>query len=267
MTKEIGNNTQHGDIIVLEWTFTPTDYFEESVNLESPDYTVTVDNGKIEARISAEVFEMKPTLKDTLHEKLNDLFLGVQLVEHRPYKLSKASMCRLHPDGRKDITVFPEPGLFALASGTADIIMKDKNGNVIVDSKRDRIRKKRELATLAKKYRGIDLTAASLLGSYKMALDEPNNELVHLYEIRDALSKRFRGAAAACNALDIPLEKWSRLGTLANFEPLKEGRHRGKNPGALRGATNSELEEGRNIATSFVEAYLLYLKRSSIGNS
>jgi hypothetical protein len=259
----MGNNIQYGDIIVLEWTFTPSDYFEESINLERPDYTMIIDNGKVEAKISAEVFEMYPTMKDIVHDKLNDWFLGAQLVAHKPYELSKASMCRLHQDGRKDITIFVEPGIVR-ASCTAEFTITDKDGNVIVDSKRDRIRKKKELAALAEKYRGSDPTAASLLNSYKMATNEPNNELVHLYEIRDGLSRRFGGGPAARHVLNLTSEKWSgkwsRLGTLANHEPLKQGRHRGKNPGALRDATESELEEARNIAKSFVEAYLLYLQ-------
>lgn len=261
------NNIQHGDIIVLEWTFTPSVYFEESINLESPDYTMIIDNGKVEAKISAEVFEMNPTMKDILHDKLNDRFLGTQLVTHKPYELSKASMYRLHPDGRKDkdITILLEPSIIRVSS-TAEVITTDKDRNIIIDSKRDRIRKKKELAALAEKYRGSDPTAASLLNSYRMAVNEPNNELVHLYEIRDALSKRFGDGSAAYHALNITSKKWSRLGMLANCEPLKQGRHRGKNPGALRNATEPELKEARSIASSFVEAYLLYLERSNVGN-
>ena len=193
-------------------------------------------------------------------------FLGAQLVAHKPYELSKASMCRLHPDGRKDITIFVEPCI-GRATCTAEFIITDKDGNAIVDSKRDRIAKKKELAALAEKYRGSDATAASLLNSYRMAVNEPNNELVHLYEIRDALSKRFGDDSAARHALNITSKKWSRLGILANREPLKQGRHRGENPGALRDATESELEEARDMAKAFVEAYLLYLERSNSGNT
>jgi hypothetical protein len=55
---------------------------------------------------------------------------------------------------------------------------------------------------------------------------------------------------------------WSRLGRLANSEPLKQGRHRGKSAGGLRDASESELVEARNIARSFVEAYLMYLDKN-----
>jgi hypothetical protein len=262
---EMNNQIEPYDIIVLEWSFSPPNYFEDSIRVERDDYEMIIENGRVEAKIHPNVFENNPTMKDDLTNSLNDRFLGVQLLTHEPYQLSKASMCRLHPDGRRDITVFAEPGIIRV-TGTAEIIITDKDGNVIVDSRRDRIEKKKQLSELAEKYRKSDPTVASVLNSYKMAVNEPNNELVHLYEIRDALSKRFGSESAACHALNISSQQWSRLGRLANHESLKQGRHRGKNPGALRDATESELMEARHIARAFVEAYISYLERSNTRN-
>jgi len=99
-----------------------------------------------------------------------------------------------------------------------------------------------------------------LLNSYKSAMNDPNNEFVHLYEIRDALSKKFGGENKACKALNISGPQWSQLGNLTNNPSLRQGRHRGKNPGTLRNATVEELTEARNIAFFFVEAYFKYLE-------
>ena len=258
----MNNQIEPSDFIVLEWSFSPPDFFEDSIHLERDNYEMTIENGKVVAKIKPPVFETNPTMRDDLTNSLNDRFLGVQLLTHKPYQLSKASMYRLHPDGRRDITVFAEPCVVK-ATVTAEIIITDKDGNVIIDSKRDRITKKKQLSDLSEKYRKSDPTVASVFNSYKMAVNEPNNELVHLYEIRDALSKRFGGESAARHALSISPQEWSRLGLLANHEPLKQGRHRGKNIGVLRDATESELIEARHIARAFVEAYILYLDRSN----
>ncbi len=94
-----------------------------------------------------------------------------------------------------------------------------------------------------------------------MAVNEPNNELVHLYEIRDALSTKFGGENAARTKLAISNANWSRLGQLANSAPLRQGRHRGKKVGELRDATESELKETRNIARNMIEAYFDYLEK------
>ncbi len=248
------------DVVVLEWTFSPSDYFEDEIRFKRDDYEMIIGKGKVEAKVAPDTYIKNSLMRDELHRSLDDRFLGAQLVAHKPYELSKSSMYHLHPDGRRDITVFPESCILTLAVGTVDIIVKDKNGNVISDSRKDRIEEKKTLSELVEKYRDSDPTAASILRSYKTAVNDANNELVHLYEIRDALSRRFGGESAACQVLHtISTTAWSRLGQLANNEPLRQGRHRGKNPGILRDATDAELTEARKIARQFVEAYLEFL--------
>lgn len=90
------------------------------------------------------------------------------------------------------------------------------------------------------------------------SVKDPDNELVHLYEIGDALAKKFGDAVRA--KLGITRAQWSRFGRLANNEPLRQGRHRGKNAGNLRDATEGELQEARGIARTMIEAYLQFLE-------
>lgn len=252
------------DLVLLEWNFNPKDYFEDEIHIVRDDYEMIIKDGVAEARINPEIYDKEHKMRDSLHQSLNDRFLGVQLLTHKPYKLSKASMHRLHPDGRNDVTVFPEPCVMTMTAGNVDIVVKDKDGRVVSDSRRDRIEKKKELAELAEMY-SSDTVAASLLVSYKAAVNDPENELVHLYEIRDALSKLFKGETPARKTLGLSASEWSRLGLLANNEPLKQGRHRGKSAGELRDASEKELVEARNIARNFVEAYLVYLDESNKG--
>ena len=95
-----------------------------------------------------------------------------------------------------------------------------------------------------------------MLRSYDAGVRDPTNELVHLYEIRDALSAKFGGESAARATLAITASQWSRLGQLCNNEPLCQGRHRGKTGEVLRDATEAELAEARGIARAMIEAYL-----------
>lgn len=249
------------DIVVLGWTYSPPDYFEEPIHISCNEYIMIIDHGKVEAKIKPEFYDKKHKMRDVLQDALNDRFLGVQVLTHKPYELSKASMYRLHPDGRKDITIFPEPGIIRVVSGTVDFVVKDKDGNIKSNSRKDRIEKKKEIADLAEKYRAKDPIVASLLNSYKSAVNDPDNELAHLYEIRETLSTKFGGEAQTRGTLGVSSSQWSRLGLLANNEPLKQGRHRGKSAGALRDATEGELKEARAIARTLIEAYLDYLEK------
>lgn len=251
------------DVVLLEWRFTPAKYFEDDICIERDNYKMVIKEGKVEAHINPSAYDKEHKMRDYLHQSLNDRFLGAQLVTHKPYELSKASVHRLHPDGRKDGTMFAETGMSFVVSATLDSVVKDNEGNIISDSRRDRINKKKELSELAEEYSSNDSVAASLLKSNNAAVKDPENELVHLYEIRDALSKRFSGEVQARNTLNLNASDWSRLGQLANSEPLKQGRHRGQSAGSLRDATEDELKEARNIALGFVEAYLVYLDANS----
>ena len=251
------------DIIVLEWSYTPPDYFEQPLHIVRDRYEIIIDSGKVEARINPEYYDKDHNLREELHDALIDRFLGVQILSHKPFELSKSSMYRLHPNGGRDVTLFPEPIVVRVSVGPADILVKDKNGNILSDTRRERIEKKAELADLAEKHRSANPVLEAMLKSYNASVNDPNNELVHLYEIRETLSKKFGGETVTREALGISRNEWSRLGQLANKEPLKQGRHRGKDVGQLRDATEGELKEARTIARALIEAYLKYLDRQS----
>jgi hypothetical protein len=246
--------------MVFEWTFSPLDYFEEAIEISRQDYTMTIAEGKVHAKVDSETYEADPGMRQRMHDALNDRFLGVQLLTHRPYELLRSTMLREHPDGRRDIFVEPEPARIVISAGTVDIQLVDKDGNVIADSKRERIERKMSLAELVSTYRSTDALLPSLLRSQAAAVRDPNNELVHLYEIREALSTKFGGGHTARATLGISATEWSRLGHLCNDEPLRQGRHRGKTGGALRDATEAELAEARSISRGMIEVYLRHLE-------
>jgi hypothetical protein len=210
-------------VIVLEWDFSPPDYFEEPIEISRHDYIVIIADGKVQAKIDSSVYEADPSMRQRLHDALNDRFLGVQLLSDRAYQLSKPTMTRVHPDERRDFFVEPEPERLKISDNLVDVRITDRHGNVISDSRQDRIEKKKSLAELVARYRSTDGLLDSLFRSYDAAVHDPNNELVHLYEIRDALFMRFGGEPAPRAAVGISSSQWSRIGHLCNSEPLRQG--------------------------------------------
>jgi hypothetical protein len=250
-------------VIVLEWKFSPCDYFEEVIEISRQDYSMTIADGQVHAKIASAIYEANPGMLHGLHDALNDRFLGVQLLTHRAYELSRSTMTRLHPDGHRDYFMECEPARIVISVGSADFRVTDKDGNVIRDSKRERIEKKKKMAELVASHHATDVLLPSLLRSHEAAVRDPNNELVYLYEIREALSTKFGDDKRTRAALGISASRWSRLGQLCNEEPLRQGRHRGKTGGALRDATEGELTEARSIARAMIEAYLQHLEASA----
>lgn len=250
------------DVYVLEWSFTPPDYFEAPISIERDDYSMEISNGRVVARVPEEYYDSDHETRDQLHAELEARFLGMLVLTHIPYKLSQPSVDRLLPDGRKHHYLFAK-GILTPAPivGRPDIIVRDKDGNVIADSRKERIEKKKSIAELAAKHRTSNPVVVAILTSYQASVADPENELVHLYEIRDALSTEFGGEQTTRDILGIDKKEWNRFGYLANRAPIKQGRHRGRNVGALRDATHGELWEAREFCQKLIFSCLDYLEQ------
>jgi len=142
--------------------------------------------------------------------------------------------------------------------GEVDTLLTDQDGTVIHDSRRVRLNRQRELAELFIAAGTADPLLSYLVEALQRARERPDYELLHLYEIRDAVSKRFGADKRARKKLGISKDDWSFLGRLANNEPLEGSRHRGEHLAAgapLPQPTSDQLNRARGIAAAVVEAY------------
>jgi hypothetical protein len=79
-------------------------------------------------------------------------------------------------------------------------------------------------------------------------------QFVRLYQIRDALVKRFGSERDAKEALGVTTSDWKFYGQMANDEPVVEGRHRGKSLGPLRNATTDERARMRALDEDWTQS-------------
>ncbi len=243
---------------LFEWTYSPADYFGESLEVVRDGYTMRISPGAVEARVASKTFEENPLIREEMHAALNDRFLGAQLIAFRPYELSYSRRMRVHSDGRKDVFIELKGGAVTATCGTLDIRVTNADG-VVYNSKAERTAALRRQAELVQLYRPSSPVLEAMLTSYSNAIRDPQNELVHLYEVRDALGAELGGEANVVAALGLARSAWKRLGQLSNNEPLRQGRHRGKSGAALRDATHAELQEAREIASAMLSLYLNHL--------
>jgi hypothetical protein len=247
------------DNIELEWHYTPQSYFEERVVLEREGYSIEINAGRITAKMTADVFESQPSLDDSLSKQLNDYFLGAQPIRRQPFEIQGGAITRVRPDGRRDTTIGLGTASMNIKGGHVDLVYTDQEGRVH-DTRRDRIDAAKTLAERSVRH-ATDQTAHKMLGSFDAAVRDPDNELVHLYEVWDALREKFGDDTSVKEALGISSSARSRLGQLANDEPLNQGRHRGRHAGSLRDATAEEMDEARGITRDMIAAYLKYLDK------
>lgn len=140
------------EIYLLEWTFSPADYFEEAVEFSCDLCAIRVDNGRAEARIAPAKYPADHSARNLLHAELDARFMGAQVLSHKPYSLSKPSVTRLHADGRRDAWAFPEVGTVTISVADADFILIGEDGRVTRDTRTERIGARVQLSQLAAKY-------------------------------------------------------------------------------------------------------------------
>lgn len=253
------------ETLIFKWTYSPATYFEERVDL-TVGYDVNlflIDNGTVEIRCENRGDVDLRDLRQTNHSIVKNLFLGAQLTNKKDYQLSIPSTVEHVAAEGKGVTVFGEAIIENEKLIQGDVIIKDKFGNVLSDSKQERIDERNLWAKKAAQLVAKDALLKSLLKSHSKAYSDPDNELIYLYEIREALKKNFGNERKLRMELEITRTQYSRLGKLANDLPLKQGRHRGASATQLRDATDGELFEAREIASSLIKKYMDYLEQQN----
>ncbi|SCK54624.1 hypothetical protein VAR608DRAFT_5588 [Variovorax sp. HW608] len=128
------------DHVLLQWSFSPPEYFEQRIEIGAAHHSVEIDVGKILARIDGEHFQRDPSMPETLHNELLARFRAAQLLTHRPFELSGSSMVEVFKDGHTNRLIAPLTGVIAIGSvGSVGVIITDPTtGEVLYDSRRER---------------------------------------------------------------------------------------------------------------------------------
>lgn len=245
-------------LLELRWQFTPSSFFEQPLEVKYLEANISVDDGVVVARLPYSGGEIRSPLRAAVEAQVEALFLGVQVAEDAKFELSAPTVNTLHEDGSRGHIIECASGSYQFRGGRPDLRYTNSDGTV-VDTRQDRLDRKRRLSLAAAKYAPNDAALARMLRSYRSALLDRQDELIHLYEVIDTLTGAFGSQTEALRNLRIPKRSWSRLGQICNELPLHEGRHRGRIKEPLRNATEAELAEARALSSAFVEAYVTFL--------
>lgn len=236
----------------VEWSYEPGDYLEAPFSGAALGFAYKLDRGRIVASASPPV---RPLSREQLREltrAVERVLLARQATTHRPFRLSDPGVTHYDETGARHLVMLAETGRITITGHPVDFTVRGASGRTIRDSKAERIDDAaRSMSTLVD---GADRSPLirELLASYGRAVNDPANEFVHLYEIREALAKHFGSEAATKSKLGIPDSEWKTIGRLANHEPVEQGRHRGAHFAGRRPATEGELSDARRIALKWM---------------
>jgi len=245
--------------VKYKWHYKPDTFIEKVQQFEFEDIQIEISGGDIIAYLDIETHESNSNLYEELQNFIEDLLKGISISSHSDFSLNKGSIQKENEKGGNDVTVFLELANFTITGYDVDFRITDSEGNVIEDTKQERIKSHHEFAKLissAPEDPLLDL----LINSYKNAIQDPEDELVHLYEILEFLQTKLGGRNGIQKKLGISKNQMRKLATLSNTEPLNQGRHRGSNPENLRDATEQEIKEARVIAKDLISRYARFIK-------
>lgn len=243
------------DVTEITWNYTPADYFEAPIQAAYADAVLTFDAGTAIYTTRGAVRVRGRELLDAGMERLRAVLDVRRLLTNRTYVVTHTGFHTLRDDGSRDTTLFVESAHHMVFGDSIDLVAMDKDGNILRDSKSERIASQAVYVTELAARCADSPTLRAMVRSYGMSIDDPHNSLVHLYEVCDAAARHFGSQTDARNALGITKKEWSRLGQLSNIEPLAEGRHRGAHVSQLRAATSDEIREAQVLAKRILDAF------------
>lgn len=264
------------DAYFVEWKFSPEKFFEDEFSETIEDVCLDFQPGIIQGTLGFIDYEQAESLLQKLHPHVERLFQLVQMQNHSLYDLRYGMIFQKKQDGTRKIPLGVSIGPVQLSIRSN--VSVDRDDQTIWCAQEEKIKLRKKVA----KYSN-NLVLQRLLRSYSAAVSDPEDELIHLYEIRDALATRFNGKDRAMQELTkiqelikerLEMERlrkeygkksdpWKILGDLANQKPILQGRHRGERGiNQLRSATEEELNDARKIAKILIESYLNYLDRN-----
>lgn len=261
---------------VFTWAFEPENFFrlgEEELECELGDCRLVIRDGVVDAVVpDLRAVEGWPNLHDIKRGLRRGIeqFLDSQAIwTHKTYQLSYET-CAI-PASLDDaldrvLRVSATQGVKVIGYVASQVVGPD--GKVVSDSRAERKRRSKEFGRLTRAYYEHDPTAYFIIRRYRTAIEDPDNEFIHLFDILEALKDRFdEGGREIRQRLDVDKDKFNAFCTLANNpneKPVLQGRHKGRNIEELREATDEELSIARHVARELVFEYLRFLDQQEL---
>ncbi|WP_324755203.1 hypothetical protein [Roseovarius sp. Pro17] len=247
---------------VLEWTFEPTDLFEEIIDVEILSSSVRIEQGVARGHFPTSEYERGAEFRDEAHRELEPHFLSQAIITGKRLVLNPAQLTREYPDGRSDRNIIVRTAHFNLSTFKAkvDFIIRDKDGNVTSNSRAERIAEQTEFRAKFVDARPGFPEIRAMADSWNKSFEDEANCFVHLYEVRDCIQTIFGRAEEAKRALNVD-DDWKTIGKLSNRPDNALGRHRGNGTNHKK-PDRDTLRKGRDATRRLIAAYIDHVSRS-----
>ena len=244
-------NSKKTGVITINWSYKPTDFFKEKQKLDFEDCTVELSEGMVTARLQSKKVTDVGNVADEITKPVRYLFWCAQFKNNKPYSLSD-QMDVTVADPATESAGAVDPGI----RESPNVTIHDQHG----DGTGDSTEKSDGSIHRCLKWIQTDETARSLMESFHNSINEPQNTIIRLFDIRNTLQKKFHGKAR--ETLKIPEKTWNEFEELARDVSVQQSRQRRSHVDNItRKATSKELIMARNFARKMITSYFDYLEK------
>lgn len=241
----------------LRWGYSPEDLFFGAETFSVPHGALTLASGTAVLVLRAPMDPVSELIIEQGRDAVHAILMGALLVSRRPCRLNESVTTHQVSDTGVSSHIIAGSGALVARSATVAVSVQVHDKFRVLISNSEQLQRQAMHESILAIHPKImrSATLRSLLQSYERSIEDSENELVHLYEIHDALKVHFGSQAQAEAAFPGAATNLRTLGKFANFLPLAQGRHRGSHAGNLRPATVQELGDMRSAALALIRGF------------
>lgn len=242
--------------IYFQWEYTPANYFEQEVRIDANEFSGFIKDGTVQVHPKPGSV-ISDELRELVAEEVKVCFQTRKMLKRAPYNLNGPVVCTETVSGTKRImfTTVVDTAI----SGSIDFTVVDSEGNVISDSKKERIERESHFLDKVTRGAGRSKLVRALVQSYSNSVDDSANELIYLGEISEALEKEFGKISLVAKVLGVEQDRIGRLYNLSSKDGISTGRHRGRRITSLSKPPQEEISRAREVAKELIAAYASFV--------
>ncbi|TPG94638.1 hypothetical protein EAH72_17000 [Pseudomonas caspiana] len=252
-----------GSKAILEWSYIPSDLIDGVLDFEKYGGKMVAQDGRAKAEFDECDYRADTDLAGKLLQALQAKIAPIERRKHRAAQFSTLpTLTVMRSDGVSEVYL---EGNASVTITEHLVLQLIRDGVVIVDSAQERADEEMRQGEKLERH-ADDALLSRMLASHRNAMNDRNDEFVHLYEILDALEKKFGKLHRVADALAFDVSRLRAFQACCNT-PTTASRHRGNVSGPLRSPTQGEYETARSVAWDLVMAYATFLDSHCTGSA
>ncbi len=216
----------------------------------SGEFEIEVCGNWVEAR--AEALEDVNGQRQSAEAMVTNLIRVIGLKEKTVYRARLGSISRFDSNlNTRDVPVFPEGATARVSGGHAELRLLGPNGEVLIDSREQRLQDALQLAQTA----GSNPILRRMIDFRLSYHGDADRKLASLLDIIELAETAFGHEHKAAEQLGIDLKEMQAARKITHDKHILTGRHPGRTVGVQRSPTPEELNLCERIVDTIIANY------------